>query len=113
MENILFCMQALAKTMKPSELQSIQRIVLLITNLGDEHIALRIQSTKFILSISRLLGDHGDQVAEIVKNFMAYLLSGLKNNKLVFKISCHCFYALCEDCPGVLAQVIYSEENLS
>ena len=44
---------------------------------------------------------------------MAYLLSGIKSNRLTFKDSCLCFKRLCKDCPGVLAQVIYSEENIS
>lgn len=60
-------MTKLAKTLEPEELENIKDVIVLITQLGDEHVAIRLQITKFIVAISHLLGKHGHSAADLVK----------------------------------------------
>lgn len=109
-EGLLFCMTKLAKTLEPTQLENIQSIIVLATRLGDEYIAMRLQITKFIIAISRLLGQHGTGTTDLVKQFMQYILVGFQNRKLTLQDSSYAFGALCQDCAVVLAP--YTQEYI-
>ena len=93
----------LAKTLESTEIENIKDVIILVTQLGDEYIAMRLQVTKFIVAISPRLGKHGTEAANLVNQYMEYILVGFQNAELTLKDSAFAFGALCQDCAVVLA----------
>ena len=95
----------LAKTLESTEIESIKDVIILVTQLGDDTVpvAIRLQVTKFIVAISPRLGKHGTEAANLVNQYMEYILAGFQNAELTLKDSAFAFGALCQDCAVVLA----------
>ena len=63
----MFCITKLSRTLEYTQLENIKDTVMLVTLLGDDHVAMRLQITKFIIAISRLLGKLGGESADVVR----------------------------------------------
>ena len=102
-ECLLYCITMLAKTLESTEIESIKDVIILVTQLGDEYVAIRLQVTKFIVAISPRLGKRGTEAANLVNQYMEYILAGFQNAELTLRDSAFAFGALCQDCAVVLA----------
>jgi len=112
MECLLFCVTQLVKCLDSSQIGQIKDVVLLVQNLIDssvqpslceKYVAMRLQCTNFISSISHPLGKFGNDAATEVKIFTQFVLNGFLDAKLTLTPSSSCFVTLCHDCSDVLS----------
>ena len=68
----------------------------LIYTLPQEYIAIRLQSTEFIIAISHLLPRNEENQA-LIPDLLKYVLLGFKDLQLTLSISSYCFHIMCKE----------------
>ena len=99
--------------MESAEIGQIKDVVLLVQKLidnssstssvCDKYLAMRLQCTNFINSISHPLGKFGNDASTEVKVFTEFIIRGFTDAKLTLETSASCFVTLCHDCSDVLS----------